>query len=498
MVAASPGAVGDEIGMVTEAGGPPALSPRQQTAVTNLQRHWRGLSRRLHVLRKWSWAVSNGLENREEQRMVELGMFVESIAEELAMDRAGAPSLERRNTVGHKSLLAGGLKSLVSGLKSTEPQASGSVKSEPPEPKCDGPAPLLPPAPCCPPQEIGVTRAMQERSMSPTNPPPPCPRRPFTLRFPLREADVLEMVAGFSRGQQLSRGSVEQLLDLHVEVLQPLPNASAASCKPSGPSSHSGSHHALLCAAMGRRGLLPASLKGPTRLPSRSYHTVAPLGASGHGRHGRQGRHGRPVEARLRASLQPARPKLTSPPLRPPRWSASTCLLGRSSASSATCMASSRCPSPASSLLTYYYSLPDAHLHLQPLTHYSLTHYQDLMHIFRTHGFPSADRPFLFNGDFVDRGTQSVEVLLTLYAWQQLLPGSVMLNRGNHEERSVNVRNGFENECAQKYDGDMHDRFVATFAWLPLGTIVNGKVSHATSSTLSAAPRCLVPQLTLT
>ena len=120
------------------------------------------------------------------------------------------------------------------------------------------------------------------------------------------------------------------------------------------------------------------------------------------------------------------------------------------------------------------------------------------MHIFRTNGFPAADRPFLFNGDFVDRGTQSVEVLLTLYAWQQLLPGSVMLNRGNHEERSVNVRNGFENECAQKYDGDMHDRFVATFAWLPLGTIVNGKVSHATSSTLSAAPRCLVPQLTLT
>ena len=106
------------------------------------------------------------------------------------------------------------------------------------------------------------------------------------------------------------------------------------------------------------------------------------------------------------------------------------------------------------------------------------------MQIFRTHGFPAADRPFLFNGDFVDRGTQSVEVLLTLYAWQQLLPGSVMLNRGNHEERSVNVRNGFENECAQKYDGDMHDRFVATFAWLPLGTIVNGKVSLATSSSL--------------
>ena len=119
------------------------------------------------------------------------------------------------------------------------------------------------------------------------------------------------------------------------------------------------------------------------------------------------------------------------------------------------------------------------------------------MHIFRTHGFPAADRPFLFNGDFVDRGTQSVEVLLTLYAWQQLLPGSVLLNRGNHEERSVNVRNGFEHECAQKYDGDMHERFVATFAWLPLGTVVNGKVlvvhggvdDDLTLATLEAAPR---------
>ena len=152
--------------------------------------------------------------------MVELGMFVESIAEELAMDRAGAPSLERRNTVGHKSLLAGGLKSL--GFKSTEPQASGSVKSEPHEPKCDGPAFLLPPAPCCPPQEIGVARA--RRGVRPLLP-PLLLLRPFTLRFPLREADVLELVASFCRGQQLSSGSVEQLLDLHLGVLQPLPNA---------------------------------------------------------------------------------------------------------------------------------------------------------------------------------------------------------------------------------------------------------------------------------
>ena len=88
------------------------------------------------------------------------------------------------------------------------------------------------------------------------------------------------------------------------------------------------------------------------------------------------------------------------------------------------------------------------------------------MHIFRTHGFPAADRPFLFNGDFVDRGTQSVEVLLTLYAWQQLLPGSVLLNRGNHEERSVHGVHGFEQECRAKYSAAVYEACSAAFEWL--------------------------------
>ena len=63
--------------------------------------------------------------------------------------------------------------------------------------------------------------------------------------------------------------------------------------------------------------------------------------------------------------------------------------------------------------------------------------FQDLMHIFRSHGFPSAARPYLFNGDFVDRGDCGVEISLTLLALQQLFPTHVLLNRGNHEERSV-------------------------------------------------------------
>ena len=59
--------------------------------------------------------------------------------------------------------------------------------------------------------------------------------------------------------------------------------------------------------------------------------------------------------------------------------------------------------------------------------------FQDLMHIFRSHGFPSAVRPYLFNGDFVDRGDCGVEISLTLLALNQLYPAHVHLNRGNHE-----------------------------------------------------------------
>ena len=45
---------------------------------------------------------------------------------------------------------------------------------------------------------------------------------------------------------------------------------------------------------------------------------------------------------------------------------------------------------------------------------------------------------YLFNGDFVDRGGYGVEITISLFLFALLDPGSVVLNRGNHEERSQN------------------------------------------------------------
>jgi serine/threonine-protein phosphatase 5 len=103
----------------------------------------------------------------------------------------------------------------------------------------------------------------------------------------------------------------------------------------------------------------------------------------------------------------------------------------------------------------------------------------DLLAIFKLQGLPSARNRMIFNGDFVDRGQWSCECILTLLAWKLLLPHDVLLNRGNHEARDINGRDGFEKECLQKYGkrgAEVFDAFSACFAALPLVHIIEQQV----------------------
>ena len=63
--------------------------------------------------------------------------------------------------------------------------------------------------------------------------------------------------------------------------------------------------------------------------------------------------------------------------------------------------------------------------------------FYDLLRIFELNGRPAPDNPYVFNGDFVDRGSFSFEVAITLLAFKARHPGAVALNRGNHETRSM-------------------------------------------------------------
>uniref|UniRef100_A0A803M6D8 Serine/threonine-protein phosphatase 5 n=2 Tax=Chenopodium quinoa TaxID=63459 RepID=A0A803M6D8_CHEQI len=102
--------------------------------------------------------------------------------------------------------------------------------------------------------------------------------------------------------------------------------------------------------------------------------------------------------------------------------------------------------------------------------------FYDLLNIFELNGLPSEDNPYLFNGDFVDRGSFSLEVILTLFAFKCMCPSAMYLARGNHESRSMNKIYGFEGEVRSKLSETFVELFAEVFCCLPLAHVINQKV----------------------
>ncbi|WOL14145.1 serine/threonine-protein phosphatase 5 [Canna indica] len=102
--------------------------------------------------------------------------------------------------------------------------------------------------------------------------------------------------------------------------------------------------------------------------------------------------------------------------------------------------------------------------------------FYDLVNIFELNGLPSEENPYLFNGDFVDRGSFSVEVILTLFAFKCMSPTAMYLSRGNHESKSMNKIYGFEGEVRSKLGDTFVDLFAEVFCYLPLAHVINEKI----------------------
>eukprot|EP00917_Polyrhabdina_sp_WS-2016_P024519 GHVP01053070.1.p1 GENE.GHVP01053070.1~~GHVP01053070.1.p1 ORF type:complete len:559 (+),score=85.78 GHVP01053070.1:880-2556(+) len=102
--------------------------------------------------------------------------------------------------------------------------------------------------------------------------------------------------------------------------------------------------------------------------------------------------------------------------------------------------------------------------------------FYDLVNIFKLNGNPGPDNPYLFNGDFVDRGTFSIEVMVTFLLAKLLWPSHVHLTRGNHETYAMNSVHGFQQECQEKYDQKVYQVFTELFRLLPLAHIIRNEV----------------------
>ncbi|KAJ2722847.1 Palmitoyl-protein thioesterase 1 [Coemansia sp. Benny D115] len=105
--------------------------------------------------------------------------------------------------------------------------------------------------------------------------------------------------------------------------------------------------------------------------------------------------------------------------------------------------------------------------------------YYDVLNIFKLNGFPSDKLFYLFNGDFVDRGSFSVEIIMLFYSLKLLYPDSFFLNRGNHESIGMNQLYGFEGEVKAKYPAQgkrLFDLFQESFEALPIAHLIQKKV----------------------
>ena len=110
----------------------------------------------------------------------------------------------------------------------------------------------------------------------------------------------------------------------------------------------------------------------------------------------------------------------------------------------------------------------------------------DLVQFFNKYSWPDKRKGdilsmnYVFIGDFVDRGSFSVEVVALLFSLKVLYPSKVHLVRGNHEDRNMNFHFGFRASCLSQFgpvEGQkLWEKINDCFDLLPLAALVGEEV----------------------
>lgn len=101
--------------------------------------------------------------------------------------------------------------------------------------------------------------------------------------------------------------------------------------------------------------------------------------------------------------------------------------------------------------------------------------YNDLLRLFDLGRYPPESN-YLFLGDYVDRGEQSIETVSLLLAYKILFPNTFFLLRGNHESSNINRIYGFFDECKRRFSVKLWKLFTDTFNCMPVAALVEKRI----------------------
>jgi serine/threonine-protein phosphatase PP1 catalytic subunit len=99
----------------------------------------------------------------------------------------------------------------------------------------------------------------------------------------------------------------------------------------------------------------------------------------------------------------------------------------------------------------------------------------DLQQVIRLGGPPHNQR-YLFLGDYIDRGKNSIECFSLVLLLKILYPHHIFLLRGNHEIANVCQTGGFYAECTTLHNESVWNQFIDVFRYLPLAALICDRV----------------------